>query len=70
MLVLDGNGIFALLVQRMHNRGGHEAALAQALRQVPQVYTAHNIWPEASPTAGSIPGCGLTQGSHGLADEC
>lgn len=62
--------MFVLLVQRMHSRGGHDAALAQALRQVPQVYTAHVIWPEASPTAGSIPACGLTQGSLGFADEC
>lgn len=45
--------MFALLAQRMHSRGGHDAALAQALRQVPQVYTAHDIWHEASPTAGS-----------------
>ena len=62
--------MFALLAQRMHSRGGHDAVLAQALRQVSQVYTAHDIWPEAYPTAGSIPACGLTQGSHGLADEC
>ena len=45
--------MFALLAQRMHSRGGHDAALAQALRQVPQVYPAHDIWHEASPSAGS-----------------
>lgn len=47
--------MFALLAQRMHSRGGHDAALAQALRQASQLHTAHDIWPGASPTAGSIP---------------
>lgn len=35
--------MFALLAQRMHNLGGYDAALAQALCRVPQVYTAHDI---------------------------